>query len=356
MSVYTVGYLASLVGGEVVGNPEIAISGVADLASAQVGDISFLGNPRYTSLAFQTKASALVVDRHGPSCFPCTQIRVDSPSLAFSQIAALFLPAPARPEAGVHPLAFVAQDVELGQDVSVGPYAIVEKGVRIGPRTIVGAGSYIGPECQIGADCFLYPHVVIRERCVLGNRVTLHPGVVIGSDGFGYELIEGKHRKIPQLGSVQIDDDVEIGANTTVDRGRFGKTWIQEGCKIDNLVQIGHNVVIGKHCVIVAQTGISGSTTLGSYVTLAGQVGLAGHLHIGERAIITAQSGVAKDVPPGAIYSGSHARPAAETLRLEALYRKLPQLWKRVQQLEQRLEELESGCSPTGMPHPERSS
>jgi UDP-3-O-[3-hydroxymyristoyl] glucosamine N-acyltransferase len=340
VSVFTIRYLASLVGGEVVGNPELEISGVADLASAEEGEISFLGNPRYTALAHQTRASALVVDRNAPPSLPCTLIRVDSPSLAFSQIASLFLPPPVRPDPGIHPLAFVSKEAELAEEVSVGPFAVIEQGVRIGKRTVIGAGSYIGAECRIGEDCFLYPKVVIRERCVLGNRVTLHPGVVIGSDGFGYEPREGRHVKIPQLGSVQIDDDVEIGANTTVDRGRFGKTWIQEGCKIDNLVQIGHNVVVGKHSIIVAQTGISGSTVLGSHVTLAGQVGLAGHLHIGDGAIITAQSGVAKDVPAGAIYSGSHARPAAETLRLEAFYRRLPELWKRIRDIEEKLREL----------------
>ncbi len=334
MASFLLGELADRVDGEVHGERKIVIRGVAALESAETGEISFYANPRYEKAALRTKASALLVNRDLSGEFPCALVRVDSPSLAFSKVVALFAPPPVACPPGVHPTAVIAPEARIDAGVHVGPHAVIEAGVRLGAGTIIGAGSFIGAETILGEHCFLHPRVVVRERCTIGNRVILHSGAVIGSDGFGYEFSGGSHRKIPQTGTVQIGDDVEIGANATIDRGRFGKTWIQEGCKIDNLVQIAHNVVVGPHSLIVAQTGISGSTTLGSRVTLAGQVGLAGHLHIGEGAIVTAQSGITKDVPAGAVLSGRHGRPATETLRLEALYLRLPELWRRLRELE----------------------
>ncbi|VVM04438.1 UDP-3-O-[3-hydroxymyristoyl] glucosamine N-acyltransferase [Methylacidimicrobium cyclopophantes] len=346
MASFLLGELADLVNGEVDGERKILIRGVAGLEAAEKGEISFYANPRYEKAARQTKASALLVSRDFSGDFPCALVRVDSPSLAFSQVVALFAPEPIAYPPGVHPSAVVSTKAVVGEGAHIGPLAVVEAGVRIGAGTIVGAGCFIGTETVLGDGCLLYPRVIVRERCTIGNRVILHSGAVIGSDGFGYEFAAGRHRKIPQTGTVQIDDDVEIGANATIDRGRFGKTWIQEGCKIDNLVQIAHNVVLGPHCLIVAQTGISGSTILGSRVTLAGQVGLAGHLRIGDGAVVTAQSGITKDVPPGTILSGRHGRPATQTLRLEALYLRLPDLWRRLRRLEKRIG-LESDSAET---------
>ena len=343
MPVFTVRELAAMVAGEVSGDVEISISGIADLVGAQAGQISFLGNNRYLPAARQTAASAILVSTEEKEILPGILIRVASPSLAFSKIAALFAPEPVTFPPGVHPSAVIADGVELGAGVSIQPLAVIEAGVRIGARSVIGAGCYLGHGTLLGEDCLLYPRVVLRERTVLGNRVILHSGVVAGSDGFGYEFKEGRHAKIPQVGNVQIDDDVEIGANTTIDRGRFGRTWIRRGAKIDNLVMLAHNVVVGEHSIIVAQTGISGSTVLGKYVTLAGQVGLAGHIQVGEKATVTAQSGVSKDIPAGAILAGRHAVPLRESLRIEALFRKLPELWERVRGLEKAAEKQSPG-------------
>ena len=223
---------------------------------------------------------------------------MDNPAEAFAKLLEVFSPPPIPFVPGIHPTAVVASDAEIGVDVTIQAFAVVESGARIGARTVIGSHSYIGHHAILGDDCRVYPHVTVRERSVIGNRVILHPGAVIGSDGFGYEIRDGRQQKIPQTGIVQIDDDVEIGANSTVDRARFGRTWIQEGVKIDNLVQIAHNVTIGEHSIICAQVGISGSVRIGSYVTLAGKVGVNGHIEIGDGAIVTAMAGITKSVPP----------------------------------------------------------
>jgi UDP-3-O-[3-hydroxymyristoyl] glucosamine N-acyltransferase len=215
---------------------------------------------------------------------------------------------------------------------------VIEDDVVVGEGTTIEAHSFIGEGTRIGKGCHIYPGVVIREYTEIGDRVIIHSGAVIGADGFGYELRDGRHEKVPQRGIVQIDQDVEIGANTTIDRGRFDRTWIQEGVKIDNLVQIGHNVVVGAHSIIVAQAGISGSTVLGRYVTIAGQAGLTGHLEVGDGATIAAQSGVAKNVPARAVLAGRHAMPLRESLKVEAALRRLPELLERVRDLEKKLE------------------
>ena len=247
-----------------------------------------------------------------------------------------FAPKPITFAAGIHPSAVVDPSTQLAERVSIQPYAVIEAGVRIGDDTIIGAGSYIGQETVIGSACLIYPRVTIRERSRIGSRVIIHSGAVIGADGFGFEMVDGKHEKIQQLGIVQIDDDVEIGANTTVDRARFGRTWIQQGVKIDNLVQIAHNVVIGKNSVIVAQTGISGSTRVGERVMMAGQVGIVGHVEIADGSVIAAQSGVSKSVP-GGVWFGYPARPIEETKQQIAWIRRLGKLFARVKEIEKKL-------------------
>ena len=343
MTVPTVRSLSSFVGGTALGeNLEHVITGINDLRSAQPGEISFLANAKYEPLAQASRASAILVSAKDAHRFAFTRIVVDSPSVAFGKIVALFAPPPVRDEPGIHPTAVVAPDAIIGEGVSIQAHAVICAGVRLGARCIVGANCFVGGQTTLGDDTRLYPLVTVREGSVIGARVIIHSGAVIGSDGFGYDFDSkaGRHVKIVHTGFVQIDDDVEIGANTTVDRGRFGKTHIGEGVKIDNLVQIAHNVVIGPHSIIVSQTGISGSTSLGRYVTLAGQVGLAGHLTIGDRATITAQSGLNKDVPAGAVLAGHHATPIRESLKVEALTRRLPELVERLKALEEKVRSL----------------
>lgn len=336
---HTVRSLAKLVEGEVKGpGSDLPITGVNDLRSAQPDQVSFLANPKYAPQARQSRAGAVVLALTEPEDYPFTQIRVASPSLAFEKISQLFLPPPVTFTPGVHPSAVVAPDAVLGDGVSIQPHVVIEPGVKIGARSVIGAGCYLGHGSVIGADCLLYPRVTLRERSLLGARIIIHSGAVIGADGFGYEMTKGRHVKIAQNGFVQIDDDAEIGANTTIDRGRFGRTHIGEGVKIDNLVQIAHNVVIGAHSIIVSQAGISGSTTLGKYVTIAGQVGIVGHINLGDRSAVTAQSGVSKDVPEGTVVSGHHAIPMRESLKLEALVRRLPEILDRLKALEKKSE------------------
>ena len=228
--------------------------------------------------------------------------------------------------------------MSLGEDVCIQPYVVIEDGAKIGRESCIGAHGYIGHGAKIGDGCKIYPHVTIREGSIMGNRVIVHSGAVIGGDGFGFELVNGRHVKIPQIGIVQIDDDVEIGANTTIDRARFGRTWIQEGAKIDNLVQIAHNVIVGKHSILVAQVGISGSSKLGSFVTLAGQVGVVGHIEIGDQAVVGAKSGVTKSVPTKETWWGIPACPIDEQKAKWASLGRLPKLQERLKKLEQRLD------------------
>ncbi|NBS06436.1 MAG: UDP-3-O-(3-hydroxymyristoyl)glucosamine N-acyltransferase [Verrucomicrobia bacterium] len=330
----SVGELAELVGGVCHGDPDILIHGVADLHGAGPEEISFFAHPRYESAARQTKAAALVVTPQAPKDLGKNQIRVANPSGAFTKIAALFAPPASPPLKGIHPTAVISAGARLGQNLGVGPYAVIEEGAEVGDGTQIGAGSYIGRDVNIGSGCVLHPRVYVGERCRIGDRVVLHAGAVVGADGFGYEMKEGKHVKIPQLGIVQIDNDAEIGANTTIDRGRFARTHIGEGAKIDNLVMIAHNCVVGPHSVIVAQSGLSGSTTTGHHVVIAGHVGTVGHVHLGDGVIITAKSGVTKDVPNGQTWRGAPARPIKEQMEMEAHIQQLPQLVKRLKALE----------------------
>ena len=323
-------------GGELLGNPEQKITGAASLSEAVPGEISFFADPRYLSRLRKTRASAVFVPLDFSETIPAGQIRVANPSKAFEQIVLKLAPKPVTFAPGVHPSAIVDPSAKLGARVSIQPYAVIEADASIGDDSIIGAGTYIAHETSIGPSCIIYPNVTIRERTRIGARVIVHAGVVIGADGFGFEIVEGRQKKIPQLGIVQIDDDVEIGANTTIDRARFGRTWIQEGVKIDNLVQVAHNVVIGKHSVIAAQTGISGSVRVGEQVTMAGQVGIVGHVTIGDNTVLAAQSGISKDVP-GGVWFGYPAVPLPEAKRQIAWIHRLGKLIERVKAIEKKL-------------------
>lgn len=341
VSELTLKEIASLVEGDLKGDGNQIIRNIADLRAASKDALSFLDSPKYYQAALKTSAGALLITHGIEGKFPCELIYVAHPAKAFAKIAELFSPLPIVWPKEVHASAVVAPNVKLPCNIYVGPHAVIEEGVEIGESSHIGAGCYIGRSSKLGKNVFLHPNVVIGERSILRDRVIIHGGSVIGSDGFGYQFTEGRHQKIPQLGYVQIDSDVEIGANVTIDRGRYGRTWIGEGTKIDNLVMIAHNVIIGKHSLIVAQSGFAGSVQSGAYVTVAGQVGIAGHLSIGDRVTITAQSGVSKDCKPGVVYSGHHARPMQEMLQIEAYVHRLPELYQRVKELEESFKQKE---------------
>jgi UDP-3-O-[3-hydroxymyristoyl] glucosamine N-acyltransferase len=333
---FTLKELAGICGGELLGDPNQEIKGAASLAEAVAGEVAFFRDPRYAALLRKTQASAVFVPLDFSESIGAARIRVENPAKAFEQVALKFAPKPVRFAPGIHSTAIVDPSVKLGARVSVQPYAVIEAGSVIGDDTVIGAGTYVGHETTIGNQTTIYTNVTIRERTMIGSRVIIHGGAVIGADGFGFEVAAGRYAKVPQIGIVQIDDDVEIGANTTIDRARFGRTWIQEGVKIDNLVQVAHNVVIGKHSVIAAQTGISGSTRVGEHVQMAGQVGIVGHVTIGDRTIIAAQSGVSKDIP-GGVWFGYPATPIAEAKRHVAWIHRLGKLWDRVKALEEKV-------------------
>ena len=324
-------------GGELLGgNADLKIVGAASLLEAGPGEVTFYGDPRYMARLRKTRASAIFVPLDFSEKTAAAQIRVTNPSKAFELVVLKLAPKPIVFAPGIHSTAIVDPTAKLGNDVSIQPHAVVEANASIGDKTVIGAGSYVGHECIVGDSCLIYPNVTIRERNRIGARVIIHSGAVIGADGFGFEFVDGRYQKIPQIGIVQIDDDAEIGANTTIDRARFGRTWIQEGVKIDNLVQIAHNVTIGKHSVVAAQTGISGSTRVGEKVMIAGQVGVIGHLTIDDNTIIAAQSGISKDLPGGAWF-GSPAVPLADAKRQIAWTHRLGKLFDRVKALEKKL-------------------
>ncbi len=315
-----------MVRGELSSSPDQVVTGLAGLREATPNDVSFLASPKYQAAAKATHARVLIAARDLPVDFDGVVIRVDNPSEAFAELVRQVAPPPVTFPPGIHPTAVVASTARLGKDVSVQPHAVIEDRVVIGDRTVIGAGAYIGHESHVGSDGRFYANVSLRERTIIGDRVILHSGVVLGADGFGYEQVNGTHKKIPQVGNVEIGDDVEIGANSAIDRGRFGRTRVGKGTKIDNLVQIGHNCVIGEHCIICGLVGIAGSTIIGNHVTLAGQVGIAGHLTIGDKSIIMAQAGVTKDVSPGSIMLGAPAVPHKEFKRMNAAVQRLPEI------------------------------
>ncbi len=339
----TLSELAKRLGAELEGDGAAEVSGVAGVQEAQSGDVTFVSSPRYAAAVATTKASAVIV---GPTWERRTSgpalLRVADPDQSFTQATLAFAPPPVQPAPGVHPTAIVAPGVVLGQGVSVGPYAVIEPGVRVGDRSVISALCYVGHEVTIGEDCFLYPHVSLRERVRIGARVMIHNSTVVGSDGFGYSVdAKGIRHKIPQVGTVVVGDDVEIGSNVSIDRARFGKTTIGNGVKIDNLVQIAHKVTIGDHAVICGQSGIAGSTEIKDHAILASQSGISGHLVVGEWAIIGAQAGVTKDVPPKTFLLGSPAVPHDQMKRNHAAVVRLPHLKEKVAALEARLKALE---------------
>lgn len=331
--------IAEFLEGEVLGDEKTVITGISGIKEAKPGDLTFLANPRYAHLMSTTKATAVITSRDITEA-PVPIIRTDNPSLAFAKMISLLLPDEQLPS-GIHPTAVLGKNVKLGRDVAIQPYVVVDDNAEIGDRSIIYAGCYIGHHTRVGSDCLIYPNVTIRERIEVGNRVIIHSGTVIGSDGFGFATIKGVHHKIPQIGTVAIEDNVEIGANVTIDRARFGKTLIGRGTKIDNLVQIAHNVVIGENSIIIAQTGISGSTVIGKNVTIAGQAGLVGHITVGDNAVIAAQAGVTKSVPSGICVSGYPAKPHEKAKRINAFVQKLPELFKLVKKLEEKMNQLE---------------
>jgi len=322
------------------GDGAIEIRGVAGIEDAGPGDLTFFTNAKYASALRTTRASAVILGETAEAA-PCAMLRARQPYLAFARAVALFED-PWRPAPGVHPLAWIGESVTLGADVSVGPFAAIADGTRVGARTIIHAHATIGRQVEIGEDCIVHARVSIRERIRIGDRVVLQDGVVVGSDGFGFaRRSDGTHHKIPQLGGVVIENDVEVGANTTIDRPAVGQTRIGAGTKIDNLVQIAHGVTIGKNVLLAAQVGVAGSVTIEDDVTLAGQVGVAGHITIGKGVVATAQSGIPNSVEPGAFVSGYPAISNRDWLRASAVFRKLPELRKRIAELEERIRELE---------------
>ena len=332
---FTAAEIARLLGGEVLGEPNLVLHGFAPADRAQPGELTFAENENYFARADQSSASAIIVD----GAFTSTRkvlIRVPNARVAFAKVLPLFFPDPVYP-AGIHPTALVAASAKVDPTAHVGPYCIVGEGVTIGARTVLQGSNHVADQSRLGQDVNLFPHVVLYPRTEIGNRVRIHSGTVVGSDGFGYVPDGGIHLKVPQIGNVIIRDDVEIGANVTIDRGALGPTVIGQGSKIDNLVQIAHNVVLGEHCLIVSQAGIAGSTKLGNYVTLAGQVGLAGHLKIGNRVSIAAQSGVMTNIPDGEKWLWTPAQPDRQAKRQMIALQQLPELLRRVHELEKKL-------------------
>ena len=333
--------IAKIIDGEVVGDNGVLITGIAGIKEAREGDITFLANPKYAPLAQVTRASAIIISRDEQSLSKPV-IRTENPSLAFVKIVEVFSPPAVNHPQGIHPTAVIGKGVSLGANVAIGPYTVIEEGVSIGDNSIIYASCFVGPFSKIGSNTLIYPHVSIRERTCIGSRVIIHSGTVIGSDGFGFVTVDGVHHKIPQVGTIEIGDDVEIGSNVSIDRARFDKTVIAKGTKIDNLVQIAHNVCVGENSLIAAQTGISGSTILGKNVILAGQVGLVGHITVGDNAIIMAQSGVNKSIPADTTAWGYPAKPAPIARRVNACVQNLPRLFETVTQLKKKIEALEA--------------
>ncbi len=324
------------------GDGEIDIRGVAGIKEARAGDITFLSNPKYEPYLETTCASA-VISHPGMESKKALVWNKD-PYLAFLQVLTLFAgDVFAQYPRGIHETAIIHPEAILGENASVGPYCFVGRGTRIGKNATMVFSVYIGEDVEIGEDCLFYPHVTVRERCSIGNRVILHPGAVIGSDGFGYAKNGSTHQKVPQIGRVIVEDDVEIGANSTIDRATTGITRICRGSKIDNLVQIAHNVFVGENSILAAQVGVSGSTELGKNVVLGGQAGLVGHITIGDNAMVGAQGGVTKSIPPGMKASGYPAREHSLAKRLNAYISSLPDLYRRLKELERKVEKLGKG-------------
>jgi UDP-3-O-[3-hydroxymyristoyl] glucosamine N-acyltransferase len=332
---YTIADIAKRLGGEVFGDPSLVLRGFAPADRAQPGDLTFAENENYFARAEQSAASAIIIDGASTSSRK-TIIRVPNARVAFAKVLPLFFPEPAL-AAGIHPTAIVPASAQVDPTAHIGPYCILGEKVRVGPRSVLQGLSDVGADCLLGEDVTLFANVTLYPGTEVGNRVRIHSGTVVGSDGFGYVLDNGIHRKVPQIGNVILCDDVELGANVTIDRGALGPTIIGKGTKIDNLVQIGHNVTVGEHCILVSQVGIAGSTKLGDHVILGGQVGLAGHLKIGNRVSVSAQSGVMTNIPDGEKWLWTPAQPDRQAKRQMIALQQLPELIRRVKELERQL-------------------
>jgi len=338
--------LAERLGCRLEGDGDLEIHRVAGLEQAAHGDVAFFANPKYGAALKRTRASAVILGEDAPPA-PCAMLRTRHPYLAFANALALFV-SPSHPDPGVHPLSAVASDATLGSEVSVGPFSSVGRGAQVGSRTVIYPNVFIGAGAVIGDDCVIHSHVAIRDRTLVGHRVVIQNGAVIGGDGYGFvRRPDGTHQKIPQTSIVVIEDDVEIGANTAIDRPAIGETRIQAGAKIDNLVQIGHGVSVGRNALLAAQVGIAGSTTIGDEVILGGQVGVAGHVTIGKGASAVGQSGITNSVPEGAFVSGYPAIDNREWLKSSVIFRKLPELRRKIAGLEGRILELEAALEET---------
>jgi UDP-3-O-[3-hydroxymyristoyl] glucosamine N-acyltransferase len=333
---FTAAEIAKHLQGEVVGDGDAVLKNFAPAENAQADDLTFAENENYFARAEQSAATAIIADKRFSSSKKIL-IHVPNARIAFAKALALFFPDKKFP-AGIHPTAVVAQSAQIDPTAHIGPHCAIGERVKIGARSVLQAGNFVGDDSKLGDDVNLFSNVTIYPRGQIGSCVRIHANSVVGSDGFGYVQDGDIHRKVPQIGNVIIGDDVEIGAGVTIDRGALGSTVIGKGAKIDNLVQIAHNVEIGEHCLLVAQTGIAGSSKLGNYVVIAGQVGIAGHLKIGNQATVTAQSGVMNDIPDGEKWFGTPAQPDKETKRQIIAQRQLPQFLKRVADLEKKLD------------------
>lgn len=333
----TLAALAGMLGGTVEGDGSLEITGVATLREAGPAEISFFASPRFSGDLAATGAGAVIAGA-GADLGGRSGIRVDNPHLAFARAIGIFHP-PVTPAPGVHPTAVVEEGAAVDPTATVGALCFVGSGAVVGARTVLGPHCVVGAGASVGANVLLHPRVTLADRVRVGDRVVIHSGAVVGSDGFGYVPEGGRHLKVPQVGTVEIGDDVEIGANVTIDRATVGTTRIGEGTKIDNLVQIAHNVEVGRHSIVVAQVGVSGSSRIGDRVVLGGQVGIVGHVTIGDGARIGAQSGVMNSVPAGETFSGTGPLPHRRWLRAQAVYEHLPELRSRVRELERRMEE-----------------
>ena len=337
----TLAEIAEFIEGEVIGDRNLVITGLCGIKEGQEGDLTFVANSKYFPLAEKTRASAIITPREmtvsGKSI-----IRTDNPSLAFAKMASLVLGIEHHQIQGIHPASAIAPTAKLGKNVAVGPFTVIEDHVRVGDETVITSGCFIGHHTSIGEKNFIFPNTIIRERISIGNRVIIHSGTVIGSDGFGFTNHQGALEKIPQLGTVIIEDDVEIGACVTIDRARFDKTSIGRGTKIDNLVHIAHNVIIEENCIIIAQVGISGSVRVQRNSILAGQAGVNGHLTIGEGSVVMSRTGVTKSVPPHTTVFGFPAKPERIAKKVNAHVQRLPHYVKVINDLKKRIEELEA--------------
>lgn len=336
----TVGAIAEMVGGAVHGDPAVHVTGVNGIQEARPGDLTFVRAARYAA-HLQTTQAAAVLMAEAPEGLPIPVIVVGAPDLAFAQVLQHFELEQRNHPTGIHHLALVEDGATLGKDVALAAHACVSAGATLGDGVVLYPGVFVGRDCHVGPNSILYPNVTLREGTRIGANTIIHANTAIGSDGFGFAPLGGQWMKIPQVGVVIIGDNVEIGSNTAIDRATFGETRIGSGTKIDNLVQIGHNVHIGEHCVIAGKTGIAGSAVIGDHVRIGAQSGVAGHLDIGAGATVAARSGVTKSIPPGAIVSGFPAMEHNRERRILAAQRRVPELIRRVKELERRLAALQ---------------